>query len=226
MTNTEKACFGLACFWTPDARFGCCRGVFRTRVGYCGGTGPAPNYPSVNDHTEAIEVEYDSSAISFEDLLQLFWIFHDPCSCQKRQYMSAIFYLNDQQKIFAEKSKALKEKELGKPVATQILPLNIFHEAEDYHQKYFLRTYHRTFYNSLPLENPVTSTRDARLNGYLCGYGNHQELDAEKELLGLDEEQLNYVKRHMTGEQKPAVVEPFLRTVVQVAYNYVKTAFS
>ncbi|CAL1278482.1 unnamed protein product [Larinioides sclopetarius] len=84
-----------------------------------------------NDHTEAVEVTYDPSIISYEDLLRLFWQFHDPCSCKKRQYMSAIFYSDEQQKTMAEDSKKSHESELGKSVITQILPLNNFHEAEE-----------------------------------------------------------------------------------------------
>ncbi|GIY23569.1 hypothetical protein CEXT_339881 [Caerostris extrusa] len=127
----EKAYFALACFWKPDAQFGCQPGVLQTRVGYCGGTGSAPIYPKVNDHTEAVEVTFDSSVISYEDLLSLFWQFHDPCSCSKRQYMSAIFYTSDRQKQMAQDSKKRHEIELGKSVTTQIQPLNVFHEAEE-----------------------------------------------------------------------------------------------
>ncbi|XP_055930253.1 peptide methionine sulfoxide reductase MsrA-like isoform X1 [Argiope bruennichi] len=221
---TEKACFALACFWQPDAQFGCQKGVLQTRVGYCGGKGPAPNYPSVNDHTEAVEITYDPSIISYEDLLRLFWQFHDPCSCKKRQYMSAIFYSDEQQRRLAEDSKKHHESELEKQVATQILALNIFHEAEDYHQKYFLRTYHRNFYGGLPKHDPVTSTRDSRLNGYLSGHGNVEDMEKDEYLSELTEEQLQYVRNHMTGEHKAPTVEPFIRTVIQVGWNFVKKA--
>ncbi|GFS92299.1 hypothetical protein NPIL_374711 [Nephila pilipes] len=220
----EKAYFALACFWKPDAQFGSQRGILKTRVGYCGGTGPEPNYPNVNDHTEAVEVIYDPSVLSYEDLLQLFWKFHDPCSCKKRQYMSAIFYNDEQQRKSAEDSKKHYESETGKPVATQILPLNIFHEGEEYHQKYFLRTYHRSFYEGLPKQDSLTSTRDARLNGYVSGYGNIEDMEKDENLSDLNEEQLQYVKRHMTGQEKPPTIEPFVRTVIQVCWNFMKQA--
>lgn len=224
MSQNEKAYFALACFWKPDAQFGCCKGVTRTRVGYAGGTGPAPNYPSVGDHTETIEVEYDPNTISYEELLKLFWKFHNPCSCQKRQYKSAIFYTSELQKALALKSKEHYEKDNEANVTTDVLPLNVFHEAEEYHQKYFLRTYHRSFYYKLSPEDPVTSLRDARLNGFLSGHGSIQDLEDEKENLGLTEEQFLYVKKHVTKELKPPTIEPFLRTVVQVGWNYVKKA--
>ncbi|XP_054714763.1 peptide methionine sulfoxide reductase-like [Uloborus diversus] len=225
MPDIEKAYFALACFWKPDAQFGCRPEVLRTRVGYCGGSGPAPNYPRVGDHTEAVEIQYDPSLISYENLLNLFWEFHDPCSCQKRQYMSAIFYTNNLQKALAEESKRQKEGELGKSIATEILPLNVFYEGEDYHQKYILRTYHRRFYNSLPSEDPVTSTRDAKLNGFLSGHGTLQEFETQVEQLNLSDDQVEYVKQHITKKLAPATVEPFIRTVIIVMWNYVKKLF-
>ncbi|CAL1278484.1 unnamed protein product [Larinioides sclopetarius] len=138
--------------------------------------------------------------------------------------MSAIFYSDEQQKTMAEDSKKSHESELGKSVITQILPLNNFHEAEDYHQKYFLRTYHRHFYGGLPEHDPVTSTRDARLNGYLSGHGNVEDMEKDKYLSELSKEQFQYVRQHMTGEQKAPTAEPFVRTVVQVGWNFVKKA--
>ncbi|GBN24443.1 hypothetical protein AVEN_85388-1, partial [Araneus ventricosus] len=93
-----------------------------------------------------------------------------------------------------------------------------------YHQKYFLRTYHRAFYGSLPEHDPVTSTRDARLNGYLSGHGNVEDMEKDEYLSELSDEQLRYVRKYMTGEQKAPTVEPFVRTVIQVGWNFMKKA--
>ncbi|GIY85899.1 hypothetical protein CDAR_310941 [Caerostris darwini] len=197
-------------------------GFCRPGSGTAEGLDPAPIYPKVNDHTEAVEVTFDPSVLSYEDLLSLFWQFHDPCSCSKRQYMSAIFHTSDRQKQMAQDSKKRHEIQLGKSVTTQIQPLDVFHEAEDYHQKYFLRIYHRTFYHGLPKQDPLKSTRDARLNGYLSGHRSLEDMQNDEHISDLTDEQLLYVKRHMAGEEKAPTVEPFIRTVTTVGWNFIK----
>ncbi|KAG8183608.1 hypothetical protein JTE90_025159 [Oedothorax gibbosus] len=222
--SLERAHFGLGCFWRVEALFGVQPGVVKTRVGYCGPAGPSPVYPSIPNHTEAVEVDYLPSVVTFSDLLRLFWKEASDCGCSKKlQYMTAVFYSRDSQKADAEKSREEYERETGKKVEAKILPLDTFHEAENYHQKYFLRTYHGAFYEGLPKDDPITSTRNAKLNGFLSGHGNIQDFKENEPLLKLSDEQLCYVEEHITGKQKPGIMIPFARTVLKVTWHYVKT---
>lgn len=173
-----------------EARFGALKGVVRTRVGYAGGTKKNPTYRSLGDHTEAVQVDYDPTQISYRDLLELFWASHHPGSpAWSRQYMNVIFFHNDEQKRLAEETKAQVEKKLGTRVHTAILPATEFTWAEDYHQKYYLRLtpplfqQYTRFYPDLA--ELVNSTAAARVNGYLAGYGSVAQLQEELPNLGL-----------------------------------------
>ena len=134
--SNKKALFSMGCFWEPDDFFSKLDGVIKTRVGYTGGTTPNPTYEKLGDHTETIEITYDSSKISYEQLLYYFWQRHDPTSQQIKQYISAIYYLDEEQKKHAEDTKQKYQYKNKKPVHTQILPATTFYEAEEYHQKY------------------------------------------------------------------------------------------
>jgi peptide-methionine (S)-S-oxide reductase len=114
--------------------------VTYTRVGYTGGTKSFPTYHSLGDHTEACQVVFDPSKISFEQLLDKFWKDHNPTRKSKRQYMSGIWYTDDQQKEKIMKSKVELEKKMGKTIVTEIAPLGDFYLAEEYHQKYLDRS--------------------------------------------------------------------------------------
>ena len=83
------------------------------------------------DHTESVEIEYDPSEVSYETLLTLFWNNHDPFSPRKRQYMSAIFYHNEEQKHLAEESMKVAQSKSKRKVVTQILPAERFYDAEE-----------------------------------------------------------------------------------------------
>jgi len=187
-TATKKASFGMNCFWAPDSLFGVVPGVIRTRVGYTGGSVDNPTYRKLYDHTEAIDIDYDPSTISFPELLKLFWSKHDPTAAHKAQYMSAIFYHDDEQKQHAEQSLAAAQTELKRPVVTKILPHKTFYEAEDYHQKYLLRCQPQVF-KQLGLDGPdlIRSHIAARLNGFCGGYGTEEQMQAELCALGVDE---------------------------------------
>merc|ERR1719400_2008234 len=76
--KTEKAWFGMSCFWFPEAQFGCASGVVATRVGFTGGTTENATYRNIGDHTEAVELEFDPSVTDFKSLLDIFWSGHDP----------------------------------------------------------------------------------------------------------------------------------------------------
>jgi peptide-methionine (S)-S-oxide reductase len=169
------------------------KGVVRTRVGYAGGTRKNPTYHSLGDHTETIEIDYDPTVISYEQLLGIFWASHSPADrAWSRQYMAAVFYHNEDQKRLAETTKERLAAKLGKKVQTAIIPFTGFSLAEDYHQKYRLR-HERDLIQELKAMYPndldfVNSTAAARLNGYLDGYGNREQLEAEIGSFGLSPE--------------------------------------
>ncbi len=160
-------------------------GVVKTRVGYAGGTKDSPTYRNMGDHSESIRIEFDPKKISYEQLLDTFWKNHSPgARALSSQYMSIIFYHDEEQKRMAEQSKRLHEARLGAPVHTVIAPAADFAAAEDYHQKYYLRN-NRILNEQFEAIYPdpgalVDSTAAARINGYLGGYGS---LDSLREIL-------------------------------------------
>jgi peptide-methionine (S)-S-oxide reductase len=164
--------------------------VVRTRVGYAGGTKENPTYHDPGDHSETIQMDYDPTVISYEQLLDVFWDSHDPASSSwSLQYMAAVFYHNDEQKKLAEASKAREEGRMKGRIVTKILPSGKFTRAEGYHQKYLLRQ-ERNLFRELstiyPNEKDFTdSTAVARINGYLDGYGTLAELREQLPSLGL-----------------------------------------
>jgi peptide-methionine (S)-S-oxide reductase len=150
-------------------------GVIRTRVGYTGGTRVNPTYHALGDHSEAVEIDFDPSVISYSELLEIFWRSHDPGSRSwSRQYRAAIFYHDEEQKRLALESMKTQEARTGK-VYTEVLPAATFYRAEDYHQKYYLRQRPdllRELEGIYPRGNDlVDSTAAARANGYLAGNG-------------------------------------------------------
>jgi peptide-methionine (S)-S-oxide reductase len=164
--------------------------VVRTRVGYTGGSTPDPFYESLGDHTESVEVEYDPSQISYQDLLDVFWASHTPTyKPTTRQYMPAVFYHNPEQQRLAEQSKARQAAQEQGPIYTQILRATQFYPAEDYHQKYWLRHQLDFMYEFRAMypedADIVASTAAARVNGYVAGYGTREALLAEIDSLGL-----------------------------------------
>ena len=192
--KVETATFALGCFWCPDAQFGVLPGVVRTRVGYCGGTLKDPTYHELGDHTESVQVDYDPAKMTFVQLLDRIWESHNPCGVggKSRQYMSAIFYHDEEQKKAVEASKGRVEEKLGQTVKTRILPLGKFYWAEDYHQKYELRCnealikeFTVIYPNARDLAN---STAAARVNGYIAGKGSLEQLKLEIDQLGLSPE--------------------------------------
>lgn len=146
--ETQKAIFAAGCFWGVESNFRKVKGVVSTRVGYTGGSFSNPTYRKVcshkTGHAEAIEITFDPSIVSFDDLLDVFWAIHDPTTLNRQgpdigdQYRSAIFYINSEQKEKALKSKAKLEasKKFKRSIVTQIVPASDFWEAEEYHQQY------------------------------------------------------------------------------------------
>jgi len=163
--------------------------VVRTRVGYSGGTKADPTYTSLGDHSETIEIDYDPTKISYRELLELFWQWHDPTrKTWSRQYRSAVFYHGEDQKKLALETKAAAEKTLGK-IHTAVEPASTFYLAEDYHQKYYLqqvsilKNEYRAMYPDT--KSFVASTAAARVNGYVAGFGTMASLKKDMEGLGL-----------------------------------------
>jgi peptide-methionine (S)-S-oxide reductase len=144
----SKATFAAGCFWGVEATFRALPGVTATRVGYTGGKTANPTYKDVctdtTGHAEAVEVDFDPSKISFEQLLNVFWENHDPTQVDRQgpdwgtQYRSAIFFHSPEQEAEAKASKENLDKSghYRKPIATQIVPATTFYAAEDYHQQY------------------------------------------------------------------------------------------
>jgi len=143
-----KATFAAGCFWGVEATFRQLPGVTATRVGYIGGKTEKPTYKEVctdrTGHAEAVEVDYDSSKISYPTLLDVFWGNHDPTQLNRQgpdwgtQYRSAIFFHSPEQEAAAKASKQKLDNShrFSKPIVTQIVPAVAFYEAEDYHQQY------------------------------------------------------------------------------------------
>jgi peptide-methionine (S)-S-oxide reductase len=143
-----KATFAAGCFWGVEAAFRQLKGVTGTSVGYIGGTLSEPTYHDVcsgrTGHAEAVQVEYDPSQVSYEDLLRVFWENHDPTTLNRQgpdvgtQYRSAIFFHTPEQEAAAKASKEAlaKSGRFKRPIVTEIQPAPEFWQAEDYHQQY------------------------------------------------------------------------------------------
>jgi peptide-methionine (S)-S-oxide reductase len=147
--KTEKAIFAAGCFWCTEAAFQDVPGVVSAVSGYTGGSVANPTYEQVSSgrtgHAESVEVTFDPARISYDRLLDIFWVNHDPTVTNRQfcdsgtQYRPAIFTLNDEQKRLAEASKAKWEKlkPFPQPILTQIVPAGRFWPAEEYHQDYY-----------------------------------------------------------------------------------------
>lgn len=144
-----KATFGAGCFWGVEEAFRKVPGVVQATVGYAGGTLPDPTYEEVcsgaTGHAEVVEVEYDPSRVSYEQLLDTFWHVHNPTTRNRQgfdvgtQYRSAIFYHDESQHAAALASRAALDASgrFGRPIVTEITPAAPFYRAEEYHQRYF-----------------------------------------------------------------------------------------
>ncbi|MBN1161628.1 MAG: peptide-methionine (S)-S-oxide reductase [Dehalococcoidales bacterium] len=164
--------------------------MIRTRVGYAGGTTSNPGYYTLGDHSETVQIDFDPTIITYEELLEIFWNAHNPTAQPRsRQYMSIIFYHNEDQKSVALASKQRQETKLGQEILTEVIPFSEFYLAEDYHQKYYLQQKPDLF-DEFTAMYPETvqlihSTAAARVNGYLGGYGSYESLQKQINALGL-----------------------------------------
>ena len=147
MTNNfEKATFAAGCFWGVEAAFRNVPGVQATRVGYTGGLHERPSYEDVctgrTGHAEAVEVEFDPSRVTYDELLDVFWQEHDPTTLNRQgpdvgtQYRSGVFFHTPEQEAAARASRELVQSRSRKDVVTEITAATEFWPAEEYHQRY------------------------------------------------------------------------------------------
>ena len=142
----EIAVLALGCFWGPEIKFSKIEGIIKTEVGYCGGYNPTTNYKEVctgdTNHAEVVKLDFDEKIITYEKILKIFFQIHDPTTLNSQgpdfgtQYRSEIFYLNDNQKLVAEKVLNDVNERLSGKVVTKISLLKNYCTAEEYHQKY------------------------------------------------------------------------------------------
>lgn len=144
----EKATFAAGCFWGVEAAFRQLQGVKSTTVGYSGGSFPNPTYQDVctgrTGHAEVVQLEYDPTQVSYQELLHIFWTIHDPPTLNRQgpdigtQYRSVIFFHTAEQETSARASKQKLEAagRYPRPIVTEITPASDFYRAEEYHQQY------------------------------------------------------------------------------------------
>ena len=150
--GTQTAVFAGGCFWGVEAVFEHVKGVTNVVSGYSGGDAKTATYDKVSDgdtgHAEAVKITFDPTKVTYQQLLFVFFsVAHDPTQLNYQgpdrgtQYRSAIFYSNDDQKKTAEAFIAAieKSKAFSSPVVTQVVPLTVFYDAEEYHQNYLVR---------------------------------------------------------------------------------------
>jgi len=149
--NKEVATLAGGCFWCLEAVYDEMKGVESVESGYMGGRTPKPTYREVCDgqtgHAEVVRVTFDPAVVSFRELLEVFFVIHDPTTLNRQgndagtQYRSAIFYHSPEQKAVAEEVMASLDaaKLWDGPIVTELTPASTFHMAEDYHQEYFAR---------------------------------------------------------------------------------------
>ncbi len=142
----EIAVLALGCFWGPEIKFSKIDGIIKTEVGYCGGNSSVTTYKEVctgnTNHAEVVKLDFDEKIITYEKILKIFFQIHDPTTLNSQgpdfgtQYRSEIFFLNDAQKLTAEKILNEVNERLSGKVVTKISLLKNYCPAEEYHQKY------------------------------------------------------------------------------------------
>ena len=145
----ETATLAGGCFWCVEAIYQDLKGVHNVVSGYSGGSVENPTYEQVctktTGHAEVVQVTFDPEILSFEEILTIFWLIHDPTTPDRQgndvgpQYRSVIYYHDEGQKEIAERSKAETDASdlWPNPIVTEIAPLTTFYDAEGYHQNYF-----------------------------------------------------------------------------------------
>jgi peptide-methionine (S)-S-oxide reductase len=145
--KTEKATLGGGCFWCVEAAYERLPGVLSVTSGYAGGQTENPTYEQIGTgktgHAEVVQIEYDPGKISYQKIIDLFWDAHDPTTLNRQgadagtQYRSIILTANDEEKTIAEASRSRAQAGFSSPIVTEIVPLEKFYPAEDYHQDFY-----------------------------------------------------------------------------------------
>ncbi|KNA19854.1 hypothetical protein SOVF_057610 [Spinacia oleracea] len=187
----STAVFALGSFWRSEPVFGCFNGVVRTTVGYSGGSKLNPEYRSLSDHAESVQIEYDPRVISFRQLLEVFWSSHDSRQVFGQgpdvgnQYRSIIFTNGTSESRLAAATKEREQtKSKSSIVTTQIQPLGTFYPAEPEHQKFELKRnpFLLHLIGNLPEEELQQSTLASKMNSYaaeLCPQRIQKQIDAK-----------------------------------------------
>jgi peptide-methionine (S)-S-oxide reductase len=168
----EVATLGGGCFWCLEAVFERLRGVEKVVSGYAGGRMPDPSYEMVcsglSGHAEVVQVTFDPSVISYRELLELFFAFHDPTTLNRQgndvgtQYRSAIYYHSAEQERTAREviERLQREGVWEDPIVTELAPLDRFYPAEEYHQQYFQRNPTRMYCQAVVAPKVVKLRRE------------------------------------------------------------------
>ncbi|GAA3583439.1 peptide-methionine (S)-S-oxide reductase MsrA [Snuella lapsa] len=146
--SLEQATLGGGCFWCTEAVFQEVKGVERVVSGYSGGNAPGkPTYREVcsglTGHAEVVQITFDANELTYKDILKVFMTTHDPTTLNRQgadrgtQYRSVVFYHDDSQKRIAEEVLEELASYYEEPIVTEVLPLEVFYKAEDYHQDYY-----------------------------------------------------------------------------------------
>ncbi|RLS76823.1 MAG: peptide-methionine (S)-S-oxide reductase [Planctomycetota bacterium] len=155
--ETARATFGGGCFWCTEAVYAQLKGVKKVTSGYIGGSVPNPTYKDVctglTGHAEAVDIEYDPSRVTYQQLLEVFFSTHDPTTKNRQgadvgtQYRSGVFYHDDEQKRIAEEviAKLDQARAFPRPIVTEVTKATTFYPAEDYHQDYFASNWQQPY---------------------------------------------------------------------------------
>ncbi len=158
---TEVATFGAGCFWGVEWVFRQVPGVLEAVSGYSGGHTQDPTYREVCSHTtghaEVVQVTFDPERVTYEQLLEVFWAMHDPTQVDRQgpdvgdQYRSVILVHGEEQRAAATASRERAQTRFARPIATEIVPFEVFYPAEAYHQRYYDKTGHEPYCHVLPV---------------------------------------------------------------------------
>ena len=156
-SNHEVATLAGGCFWCLEAVYDQMKGVESVVSGYMGGQTPNPTYEQVcggrTGHAEVVQITFDPAVVSFRELLQVFFVIHDPTTLNRQgndvgtQYRSAVFYHTPEQESAAREvvAELTRDKLFSDPIVTEIAPASAFHSAENYHQDYFERNSYQPY---------------------------------------------------------------------------------
>ena len=156
-TGTELATLAGGCFWCLEAVYDDMRGVLSVESGYMGGANPNPTYEQVcsgaSGHAEVVQIRFDPAVTSFRELLEVFFVIHDPTTLNRQgndagtQYRSAVFFHSPEQRQAVDEviAQMTRDKVWPSPIVTQVVPAEKFWIAEDYHQEYFARNPNQSY---------------------------------------------------------------------------------